>query len=157
MTWRRDVGVIGLTRVDNHSVLVQFSSRNNHPWWLTCVYGPQGTEQKIEFLQEPKDIRQACLGPWTIAGDYNRIYREEDKSNDNFNRAMMGHFRRLINDLGLKEIPLHGRKFTWTNNQVSVNNWKGCCVQLIGKKFFLTACFNLQHQTTPITVPCFWA
>jgi hypothetical protein len=33
---------------------------------------------------------------------------------------MMGRFRRLINDLGLKEIPLHGRKFTWTNNHVSV-------------------------------------
>ncbi|XP_066342200.1 uncharacterized protein [Miscanthus floridulus] len=32
----------------------------------------------------------------------------------------MGRFRRLINDLGLKEIPLHGRKFTWTNNHVSV-------------------------------------
>ena len=120
MTWRRDVGVTGLTRVDNHSVSVQFSSRNNHPWWFTCVYGPQGTEQKIEFLQELRDIRQACLGPWTIARDYNLIYREEDKSNDNFNRAMMGRFRRLINDLGLKEIPLHGHKFTWTNNHVLV-------------------------------------
>ena len=31
---------------------------------------------------------------------------------------MMGRFRRLTNDLGLKEIPLHGRKFTWTNNHV---------------------------------------
>jgi len=101
-------------------VSVQFSSRNNHPWWFTCVYGPQGTEQKIEFLQELRDIRQACLGPWTIARDYNLIYREEDKSNDNFNQAMMGRFRRLINDLGLKEIPLHGRKFTWTNNDVSI-------------------------------------
>jgi exonuclease III len=98
VTWRRDVGVTGLTRVDNHSVSVQFSSRNNHPWWLTCVYGPQGTEQKIEFLQELRDIREACLGPWTIAGDYNLIYREEGKSNDNFNRTMMGRFRRLINN-----------------------------------------------------------
>jgi len=32
----------------------------------------------------------------------------------------MGRFRHLINDLGLKEIPLHGRKFTWANNHVSV-------------------------------------
>ena len=40
VTSGRDVGVTGLTRDDNHSMLVQFSSRNNHPWWLTCVYGP---------------------------------------------------------------------------------------------------------------------
>jgi hypothetical protein len=32
---------------------------------------------------------------------------------------MMGRFRRWINDLGLSEIPLHGRKFTWTSSFTS--------------------------------------
>ena len=50
-----------------------------------------------------------------VAGDFNLIYRDEDKNNTNYNRAMMGHFRRFINDLALKEIPLHGRKYTWSN------------------------------------------
>jgi hypothetical protein len=45
------------------------------------------------------------------------IYKSSDKNNSNINRAMMGRFRRLINDLSLKEIPLHGRKFTWSNQQ----------------------------------------
>lgn len=67
-----------------------------------------------------RDVRLACQGPWSIVRDFNLIYKEEDKSNDNFNRTMMGNFRRLINDLALKEIPLHGCKFTWTNNEVSV-------------------------------------
>ena len=31
----------------------------------------------------------------------------------------MGRFRRFINDLALKEIPLHGRKYTWSNQQDS--------------------------------------
>ena len=53
-----------------------------------------------------------------IAGDFNLIYKDEDKNNANFNKAMMGRFRRFINDLALKEIPLHGRKFTWSNQQV---------------------------------------
>jgi hypothetical protein len=30
----------------------------------------------------------------------------------NFNRQLMHSFRRLINDLGIKELALHGRKFT---------------------------------------------
>jgi len=54
-----------------------------------------------------------------ILGDFNLIYKDEDKNNSNLNRAMMGRFRRLINDLSLKEIPLHGRKFTWSNLQDS--------------------------------------
>ena len=47
------------------------------------------------------------------------IYKDEDKNNANYNRASMGRFRRFINDLALKEIPLHGRKFTWSNQQLS--------------------------------------
>jgi hypothetical protein len=87
------------------------------PWWLTCVYGPQRTDDKIQFLQELRDIRAACSGPWILVGDFNLIYKDEDKSNSNYNRAMMGHFRKLIDDLALKEVLLHGRKYTWSNQQ----------------------------------------
>jgi hypothetical protein len=59
------------------------------------------------------------MGPWVIAGDFNLIYKEEDKSNGNLDRAMMGRFRRWLNDMALKGIPLHGQKFTWSNGQSS--------------------------------------
>ena len=98
---------------------IQFSSAEGQPWWLTCVYGPQGNEEKIQFLQELRNIRADCPGPWVVAGDFNLIYKDEDKNNANYNRASMGRFRRFINDLALKEIPLHGRKFTWSNQQLS--------------------------------------
>lgn len=50
-----------------------------------------------------------------IAGDFN----SEDKNNDNVNRAMVGRFRRFVNDLELKEIPLLGRRYTWSNERDS--------------------------------------
>jgi endonuclease/exonuclease/phosphatase family metal-dependent hydrolase len=73
--------------------------------------------KKIMFLDELRIIKDACPGPWMVAGDFNLIYRASDKNNSNINRAMLGCFRRLIDDLALKEIPLHGRKFTWSNQQ----------------------------------------
>jgi hypothetical protein len=39
------------------------------------------------------------------------------RNNGDLNRAMMGRFGRLIDDLGLKDLPLHGRKYTWSNLQ----------------------------------------
>jgi exonuclease III len=54
-----------------------------------------------------------AMAPW---GDFNLIYKDEDKNNTNLNRAMMGRFQRLINDLSIKEISLHGRKFTWSSS-----------------------------------------
>jgi hypothetical protein len=73
----------------------------------------------ISFLQELRDIRSAIQGPWITVGDFNLIYKAEDKNNSNYNRAMMGRFRKLIDDLGLKDIPIHGRKFTWSNHHTN--------------------------------------
>ena len=52
-----------------------------------------------------------------LCGDFNLIYRDEDKNNGNINRRMMGRFRRVINDLALKEVYLNGRRYTWSNEQ----------------------------------------
>ena len=77
------------------------------PWWITVVYGPQEDADKIAFLQEIHDVRAGCDGPWMICGDFNLIYRDEDKNNGNLNRRMMGRFRRVINDLALKDVYLN--------------------------------------------------
>jgi hypothetical protein len=52
-----------------------------------------------------------------MAGDINMIYSAEDKNNANLNIMSMGSFRRMMNDLELKEIPLLGRRYTWSNER----------------------------------------
>lgn len=116
IAWRTCLGAVGATRVDSYSVSVQFCPSNGNVWWLTCVYGPQLNQDKIQFLQELRDVRVHCSGPWLVVGDFNLIYRAEDKNNSNLNRALMGRFRRWINDMAVSEIPLLGRKYTWTSS-----------------------------------------
>jgi hypothetical protein len=91
--------------------------KNGSCWWFTGVYGPHQDNLKSSFLHELREIRDTCVGPWIIGGDFNLIFREEDNSNSNINRAMLGDFRRLINSLDLKEIPLKGRRYTWSNQR----------------------------------------
>ena len=43
------------------------------PWWLTIVYGSQHDNDKIAFLQEIRDVRSNCAGPWMLCGDFNLI------------------------------------------------------------------------------------
>jgi hypothetical protein len=71
----------------------------------------------VQFLQELRSIRLTCVGPWVVGGDFNLIYKVEDKNNQNVDRAMMGRFRRLLNELELVEIDLLGRQFTWSNER----------------------------------------
>lgn len=106
-------------RVDTYSVSIQLQRQDAPPWWFTGVYGPSVDALKPNFLQELRLVRQHCTGPWAIGGDLNLIYRAQDKNNANLDRAMMGRFRRLLNNLELQEIPLLGHKFTWSNERES--------------------------------------
>lgn len=122
-------------------------------WWLTCVYRPQGDDNKLLFLQELRDVRAACHGPWIVLGDFNLIVKAEDKNNDNLNRAMMGRFRRLINDLGLHDVYLHGRKFTWSNQQDSPTLVRLDRV-LYSTEWVLTTCCKVPPRMD-LTIPTF--
>ena len=70
---RQDIGPAGSTRVDAHCPSIQFLPADGEPWWLTCVYGPQGNDEKINFLQELRSICTHCQGPWVVAGDFNTL------------------------------------------------------------------------------------
>ena len=119
VAWKGATCKVLQTRVDSFSVSVQVDHISGTPWWFTGVYGPQPDDQKLQFLNELRTIRSACFGPWIIGGDFNLIYRAEDKNNSNLDRAVMGRFRRILNELNLSELPLMGRKFTWSNERAS--------------------------------------
>ena len=107
------------SRVDTYSASVLFSEQEGRNWWFTGVYGPQEDDEKVMFLQELRNIRALCNGAWLLGGDFNLIYQAADKNNANLDRAMMGRFRRFLDDMDLKEIPLLGRKYTWSNERRS--------------------------------------
>lgn len=98
------------------SVTVQDAKRDT-TWTLTGVYGPQGELEKKMFLRELKQLKALALPRWLIIGDFNLIYKEQDKSNGNLNRRLMSRFPRTLNHLEVMEVPLLGRKFTWSNLQ----------------------------------------
>jgi hypothetical protein len=52
-------------------------------------------------------------------GDFNLIRRPEDKNRDGVDLNEMFLFNKAINKLELVELPLHGRRYTWTNKQFS--------------------------------------
>jgi endonuclease/exonuclease/phosphatase family metal-dependent hydrolase len=104
--------------LSSHAVTATISMRADAiQWQITVVYGPQSDDDKMQFLQELKNINPPSHGRWLILGDFNLIYQAEDKNNSNLNRRLMTSFKSTIDDLGLTEIKLNGRRFTWSNEQ----------------------------------------
>lgn len=77
-------------------------------WTLTVVYGPQSNEDKTMFLQHLRQLKNTVKSAWLVLGNFNLIYQESDKNNGRVDRRMMLKFRRALNHMEVKEIPLQG-------------------------------------------------
>lgn len=87
----------------------------NHHWWITGVYGPQDDRAKIEVLAELQDASASCIGPWI----FNMILSVEDKNNNRLNSCVMHRLHCFTNDMELRDLYLHGRRYTWSNDKSS--------------------------------------
>jgi hypothetical protein len=52
-----------------------------------------------------------------VCGDFNMIYKAEDKNNNRLNMRMMSHFCHFLDDVDLLELHLQGQLFTWSNER----------------------------------------
>jgi hypothetical protein len=91
--------------------------RDDNRWWITTVYGPQSSEDKISFIQELGERRSLCPGPWLLLGDFNMILSAAEKNNDQLDMSMMARFRSFFLEHEVKDLYLHGRRFTWSNER----------------------------------------
>lgn len=55
--------------------------------------------------------------PIFLEGDFNLIAEAANKNNININRGCISAFRGFTNELQLKDLYLHGRRYTWSNKQ----------------------------------------
>ena len=54
-----------------------------------------------------------------VLGDFNMILRASEKNNLNLNRIIMRKFREFVDEQELKEVYMHGRRLTLTNERDS--------------------------------------
>lgn len=67
-----------------------------------------------------------------LCGDFNMICNAADKNNSRLHRRTMSRFRQFLNNLELKELHLHGRLYTWSNERAhpTLERWSGRIVSL---------------------------
>lgn len=120
LAWRADhVSLSNRSMGVYHVFATILPTSGGDPWWITGVYRPQSDAAKIEFLGKLHDLRSTMARPWVIGGDFNMISLTADKNNDRVNHRMMNRFRRLISNLALRDIYLHGCRYTWFNEQAN--------------------------------------
>lgn len=84
---------------------------------VTNAYGPTDDTLKQQFIHELRYMASLVSNPWLLVGDFNLIRWMVDRSTGSRNFDLMDRFNEFISEVGIIDIPLHNRTFTWTNKR----------------------------------------
>jgi hypothetical protein len=116
--WNGSIFSGHVVQINKFNVTVRLtSSHNGQTWTLSSIYGPCHGPDRDVFVQWLNDLQLNAEENWMLAGDFNFYRSISDRNRDGGNMNDIMIFNEIISNLGLMEIPLKGRNFTWSNMQ----------------------------------------
>jgi len=120
IVWKSNLFSAVRTSHNAFSLTMEFCSKHNcTKWSLTNIYAPCTPEGKQSFLNWFKNLQIPPLTDWIILGDFNLIRKIEDRNKPGGDLNEIFRFNEAISHLGLNEVSLQGRRYTWSNMQPS--------------------------------------
>lgn len=117
IAWKRSYELIASwSTIHTLSVIVKQES-TGFIFLVTNVYGPSVDEEKARFIQELETVARLINHPWVIAGDFNLVRWLIDRSSDLRGTQLMDLFNDLIREVGLVDVQLKNRQYTWSNKR----------------------------------------
>jgi exonuclease III len=118
VVWKSSVFKGSLIQIQRFGIIVEFESvHTRQKWTLVVVYGPCQGEQRDLFVQWLYDLIIPDDELWLFMGDFNFIRSQDNRNRPGANINDMFLFNELIDHLGLLELPIKGRAYTWSNMQ----------------------------------------
>ena len=97
---------------------VHFTSKQAaYSWTLMNIYGPCGGDFRYDFVSWFYDLYIPDDEDWLILGYFNFIRSPENGNKPGGNIDDMLVFNDIIRAQHLTELPIQGRKYTWSNMQ----------------------------------------
>ncbi|XP_058220671.1 uncharacterized protein LOC131330923 [Rhododendron vialii] len=104
--------------ISHRSFIVMHGVINNSfPCCLANVYAPNEVEDRRVLWDELLGLKGNSSTPWCIGGDFNEISSISERKGCQRLERGMKEFLEFFNSMELLDIPMIGRKFTWTNYQ----------------------------------------
>jgi hypothetical protein len=116
--WNSSVFTGMLVQSVKYGVQVKFTFvHNNESWNFICVYGPCQREERDNFASWHYNIHIPAEENWIILGDFNFVRSQDNRNRPGGDINDMFLFNEIIGHLGLLELPIKGRAYTWSNMQ----------------------------------------
>ncbi|XP_062013360.1 uncharacterized protein LOC133729796 [Rosa rugosa] len=117
LLWSADI-TVNFQSSSPHHIDVEVGKKGSSDLWrFTGLYGFAARTQRHQTWNLIRTLAgEACALPWLMAGDFNEILCQLDKSGGPPRAAgAMDDFRGTMNSCGLYDMGYYGSRFTWSN------------------------------------------
>ncbi|KAG6783415.1 hypothetical protein POTOM_012862 [Populus tomentosa] len=94
-------------------------TQSNLDCLVSLVYAPNAGNLKNEMWTYLVTFRDSVSKPWCLAGDFNETLFPSDRKGGSQITSSMTRFKDCIDGCNLIELPLNGRKFTWSRGNTA--------------------------------------
>lgn len=120
IAWRQNKYTAIQTEAKQYTLTITFRNNSDASTMIfTAVYGPTEQNQREVFYNELREAQLIQNTPWAIAGDFNVTAAPEDRNVTDSGWRNTLAFAELISELGLLNLNLAGRHYTWSSERPS--------------------------------------
>lgn len=114
--WNHEVFKENQTVIHKHFILIT-GALLGFACAIVNVYAPNDSNSRREVWIELLQLKSAHPVPWCVGGDFNEIKAIGERVGCTRIKRSMRDFQDFIENAELKDLPLMGRRFNWTNFQ----------------------------------------
>ena len=131
------------------------STHSGQSWTLINIYGPCNGELREKFIEWMFEVHIPDDEDWILLGDFNFIRSPATRNKLGGNVNDMLIFNDFIREQHLTELPIKGRKYTWSNMQQDplLEQLDWFSPPFTGQLVFLTQLFPHKANQPLITLP----
>jgi hypothetical protein len=116
--WNSSIFSGKLIEIQRFSVVIEFTSAHNaDSWTMVSVYGPCKGLERDNFVTWLYNLNIPIDTLWLILGDFNFIRSLDNRNKPGGDLNDMFLFNDIIGHLGLIELSIKGRMYSWSNMQ----------------------------------------
>ncbi|KAK2655357.1 hypothetical protein Ddye_008409 [Dipteronia dyeriana] len=116
--WNEDVFSVNACISNDRCIIVSGELRKLKKEVVFCnVYAANVERERKDLWEFILNAQASLPGPWVIGGDFNTVINSSERKGGSGSSGSMRNFKDFIFRAIVIDIPLHGLRFTWSNNR----------------------------------------
>lgn len=126
--WKKCRIAIYVVSTSRYCIHLRVNPCSSNPWLLSVIYASPQQRSREHLWEELRDISMMSEEPWCVAGDFNTVFYESEKTGGApVNYASCMALASCLDDCNLVDMGFKGPPFTWSRGDLREKLGRAVC------------------------------